>query len=35
MKNYGDQRTFVIENIVLDKGPMTKFLKKDQEITYV
>jgi len=27
MKNYGNQRTFVIEDIVFDKNPLNTFIK--------
>lgn len=30
MKNYGDQRTYVIDEIVLDKCPVTKFLRNGE-----
>ena len=35
MKNYGDQRTFLIEEIKLDMCPATKFQRNEETMTYV
>ena len=35
MKKYGDQRTFLIDDIDTSKNPMTKFDKNGKMITYV
>ena len=35
MKSYGDQRTYIIDEIVTSMSPMSKFQKKEENITYV
>jgi hypothetical protein len=35
MKKYGDQRTFVIDDIDTSKSPMTKFDRNGKMLTYV